>query len=445
MNQDRIQTDPQANITCLVTIHGIGFQQAPDDAGGVAGYADALHQRLHQKLHDLLSDDPNRAAAAPHAPGERGVIYVQSSWPPGQAPPGVRSVEEGLRRLGSRATPRSTTLDTHDSPLVEDAGRRIAHVALVYTPAEETGPDVSSTLEMAAQGIVSMAHYIKLRNAVRELGADVGAVLRPPPVAVATGDAGNQPRQDPIHREGLVRRLLDHLHRAHPGTAGAGPLQVLRTVEDDVAGYVARNDLRQRVRDFVHEALTRLAQRGDVANIVINSHSQGTVVAFDTLRTLPYEVIDLVAAYFTLGSPLRKYAEALNWGRDTGRLAAMPSWAYGEVLDWGRGPAGVAAIPAWTNMWDPRDPVADPLVPAPRWRPGDSPPESAAPGLFLDTDLATGATTPHLIEDVNVDNVGHVGGGGLRAHDYWGNADEVVPRLADRLRTLATSTAASKP
>jgi len=30
-------------VLCLVTIHGIGFQQAP--AGATPGYADALHER----------------------------------------------------------------------------------------------------------------------------------------------------------------------------------------------------------------------------------------------------------------------------------------------------------------------------------------------------------------------------------------------------------------
>jgi hypothetical protein len=409
------QNGPAPNgVTCLVTIHGIGFQQAPIDAQGIGGYADGLHQRLHERLPDLLSDDPHRTAPAPRAPGERGPIYVQSSWPPDATVEGVRSVEAGLRRLGHRPTPRSTDLDLTGAPLVQDAERPIAHVALVYTPSEATGPDVGSILETTAQGVVSFEHYTTLWNALKQASADVGAIVHPP-AGVAAPTTGNVPRQDAVHHRSAVRALLDRVHPSPPPSQ-AGALEVLRTVEDDVAGYVARNILRERVRDFLREALVRLWQRRDVAHIVINSHSQGTVLAFDTLRTLPYETIDLIAAYFTLGSPLRKYVEALNWGRDTGRITDVVSW---------------------TNVWDRLDPVADPLVPAPPWRRGDADPERAPAGLFLDVDPETGEVSPHPIEDVVVDNVRHVGGSGLRAHDYWGNIDEVVPRLADRLRAVA--------
>jgi pimeloyl-ACP methyl ester carboxylesterase len=212
----------------------------------------------------------------------------------------------------------------------------------------------------------------------------------------------------------LIRRLLNHVHQV--SDAAAGPVDVLRTVEDDVAAYMTRNVLRERVRDFVGEALIRLRDRGDVVSVVVNSHSQGTVVAFDVLRTLPYEVVALVADLVTLGSPLRKYALALDWGRDCGRIVA---------------------IPRWTNMWDPLDPVADPLRPAPPWRRGDPDPDGAAPGLFVDVDPESGAASPHELVDVAVDNVHKVTGGGLRAHDYWSNVEDVVQPLADRLREVA--------
>jgi hypothetical protein len=393
-------------ITCLVTIHGIGFQQRPDDKAGVAGYADGLHQRLHSLLGDALSDDPHRARSNP---GENGPVCVQSSWPPESAPTGVRSIELGLRRLGHRADPRSVGLDLTGADLVQP-GKRIAHVALVYTPSEETAPDPGSLLETNVRGIVSLEHYTTLRHGLRMLGADVAAILHPPKLSSAPASE-NVPRLDSWHRDGLVRRLLNHVHQLPD--AAAGPADVLRTVEDDVAAYVTRNMLRDRVRDFVREALIRLHDRGDVARVVVNAHSQGTVVAFDVLRTLPYQAVDLVTDLLTLGSPLRKYALLLDWGRDTGRIGAVPHW---------------------TNMWDELDPVADPLSPAPPWRRGDPDPEKAPPGLFVDVDPESGISMPHDLLDVRVDNVHRVSAGGLRAHDYWSNLDEVVRPLANRLQ-----------
>jgi hypothetical protein len=392
-------------ITCLVTIHGIGFQQQPDDDAGLAGYADGLHQRLHRLLGDALSDDPHRTRSTP---GEHGAVYVQSSWPPESAPAGVRSIELGLRRLGHRADPRSSGLDLTGADLVQP-GKHIAHVALIYTPSEETVPDPGSLLEMNVRGLLSLEHYTTLRHAVHTLGADLAAIHHPPQVAALPAKE-SVPRLDTRHREGLVRRLLHHAHQLPD--AAAGPADVLRTVEEDVAAYVARNVLRDRVRDFVREALIRLQNRGDVTRVVVNSHSQGTVLAFDVLRTLPYQVVDLVSDLLTLGSPLRKYALLLDWGRDTGRIVA---------------------IPRWTNMWDELDPVADPLSPAPPWRWGDPGPERAPRGLFVDVDPESGVSAPHDLVDVRVDNV-HRSAGGLRAHDYWSNVDEVVRPLAERLR-----------
>ena len=48
------------NLTCIVTIHGIGLEQAPQLGVANSGYADPLHQHLKQCLRDALSDDPRR-------------------------------------------------------------------------------------------------------------------------------------------------------------------------------------------------------------------------------------------------------------------------------------------------------------------------------------------------------------------------------------------------
>jgi hypothetical protein len=74
---------PADGTICLVTIHGIGFQRAPDDHGS-DGYADLLHEHLNGALGaDLLSDDPYRAGARNGQAGKYGAIYVRQSVQPG--------------------------------------------------------------------------------------------------------------------------------------------------------------------------------------------------------------------------------------------------------------------------------------------------------------------------------------------------------------------------
>src|ERR1017187_6824475 len=107
----------------VITIHGIGFQQAPSSPATSDGYADALHEGLRRHLGDLLGDEPTRIAAA-----GRGPVYAQSNYPPLS-----NAAEPGLRRLGSW-TP-SGSVDVAGVPFAE-AGRQVAHVALVYSGLE---------------------------------------------------------------------------------------------------------------------------------------------------------------------------------------------------------------------------------------------------------------------------------------------------------------------
>src|SRR5712691_10590764 len=88
--------------TCIVTIHGIGFQQPPEE--GVDGYADDLHAHLCAELNQngnvLLSDDPDRDLAK-HTKERINTpvpIYVSSVWP---YQTGAVRREEGLMRLGT--------------------------------------------------------------------------------------------------------------------------------------------------------------------------------------------------------------------------------------------------------------------------------------------------------------------------------------------------------
>src|SRR5690348_6207431 len=95
-------------ITCIVTIHGIGFQQPPDK--DVAGYADDLHTHLHEHLGDLLRDDPNRQS---YQHGMSVPIYVQSSYrlPSSE----IRSREEGMKRLGTWRDGNLSEIGTTDA------------------------------------------------------------------------------------------------------------------------------------------------------------------------------------------------------------------------------------------------------------------------------------------------------------------------------------------
>jgi hypothetical protein len=392
-------------LTCLLTIHGIGFQQPP--AGGVPGYADDLHERLRGALGNALGDDPNR---------ERGPVYVHSTWPPQS-----HAIEPGLERLGRLLTDggRWRTDAPADWQRLSGGEQGLAHVALVYSHLEEEGPDPAALVDVAALGLSSITHYATISGLVRLAVRDLGALI---------GHRGGGDRP-PSSRPSLEVRTDVHpvqhhllpglLRRTPPADAPPRPtglLGVLRQVEDDVAAYVARNELRERVRAFVRDALIRLVLRADVSRVVVNSHSNGTVVAFDVLAQLPPPLYDRTAALVTAGSPLRKYVDLLGWGADGGNLRTL------------RGP--------WLNFYDDHDPVADPLAPPATWRVGQPVPADA-PGLFASYDPDTGELRAIPVHDVRVDNVDNVkDGGGLPAHDYWDN-DEFCRPVAELLTSVS--------
>jgi hypothetical protein len=130
-----------SNITCLVTLHDIGFEQPPQDGVDNSGYADPLQQHFKKCLEEELSDDPNRER---NKPGDNGAIYVESRWPDEQ---GNASGEEGMKRLGTWCDNKQG-IDTTDAPLVKKDARdgSISHVALVYSKLEPKGPEIGATL-----------------------------------------------------------------------------------------------------------------------------------------------------------------------------------------------------------------------------------------------------------------------------------------------------------
>ncbi len=381
-------------LTCLVTIHGIGFQQPPDAMN--PGYADDLHTNLAGVLFTALGDDPQRNRVQA---GDAGPVYVESEWPSARATP---SIEEGLKRLGSWDSSTPGRLLPNPPPLVAVQGpATIAHVALVYSHLEIVGPQASASLEASAQAAVSIAHYEPVKTLAHSLFLDAKALLRHP-LQRSTAPVSLRPRTDTQKAS---------TQAGASSNQPSGIFATIRQLEDDVAAYVTRNYLRERVRDFVTEALMRIAARDDIDEIVINTHSQGTVVGFDVLRNVPDSTSKAVKWQFvTAGSPLRKYRDLFAWGD--------------EVAD-------IHGIESWSNYYDDSDPVADPLA-------FPNPAEittTPLKTLFHWTNPETGDQVEQDVQDIKVDNLAHcVHPGGLQAHNYWDNVPDFIEPLANLLK-----------
>jgi hypothetical protein len=376
---------------CVLTVHGIGFQQPP--TATAAGYADVLHENLSLDLEGLLGSDPQRK------PGPYGPVYVMSAMP------GTNDKEWGLSRLG---TWRTSSIDTAGAPLTA-GDEPIAHVALIYTSLEGVGPRVGTGIGTVAEAGLMLGQYASVAAAIRLVAGDTWAALheRPPRSAKAASPSLN-PRTDIVL--GQRHYLAGLLHR-EPDRSGA--LGVIRTLEDDVVAYVCRNDLRERVREFIGESLRRLLARPDVSGVVVNAHSQGTVASFDVLRLYPADPPPAVRAFVTAGCPLRKYGDLFAWGNDAGGIQSVQ----------------------WLNFWDEKDPVADPLTPSAAWHYGDpADSQPGGPGLFWSAD-GTGQLMPVPITDTRVNNLRYSSGGGLQAHNYWDNKDQFITALASLLKT----------
>jgi hypothetical protein len=375
-------------------VHGIGFQQPPQP--GIPGYADGLHQNLTEVLGDKLGNDPNRQ------PETEGPVYVMS------AKPTTRDTEWGLSRLG---TWRGGALDITETPLAE-SDRPIAHVALIYTSLEDVRPLLGNGTGTVSEAGLLLGQYASVAGAMRLVCGDTWAAIHENG-GLAGEPTSLRPRTDlvPAHRFSILRFLHPDLAANQPG---GGMLGTVTTLEDDVVAYVCRNDLRESVRAFISEAIRRLVARPDVLDVVVNAHSQGTVASYDVLQQSPLSVTSRVNALVTAGSPLRKYADLFSWGSNVGATASV-----------GR----------WLNFWDAKDPVADPLDQPPSWHFGNDvvPRPTRDLGLFWALRDA-GRQEPVPITDHKVDNIVNSSGGGLQAHNYWGNKTQFIPELAATLQ-----------
>jgi hypothetical protein len=358
----------ESKRVCLVTVHGIGFQQAPE--GATPGYADALHKHLEAVLGKELGEDHDVKSRG------WGPVYVASEV--------KDSRSKGLARLD----PKKTLA----------AGGPIAHVALVYSRSEDVGPQLGSTLEASVRALLTFRRYTTFFGALGIIARTVWGLLRQ---GRGSGKTSNAPRLD-IQSDARRERLLP----VAQGEETPPRRTVLLAIQQDIATYVCRNDLRERVRGFVQEALQLLLDREDLDVVVVNAHSQGTVLCWDVLARLPLAAearwAAKIRAFVTAGSPIHKYVDVFSWGPRVGQMAALESDAF-----------------AWRNYFDPCDPVADALDPTP----------------LVAVDPA--GNERHVpIADHKINNVEHSSGGGLQAHDYWNNESEFVKPLADLLKTL---------
>ena len=411
----------KTKYTCIVTIHGIGFQQPPEE--GVDGYADDLHAHLCAELNQsgnvLLSDDPDRR---PFQEKRKSVpIYVRSVWPNES---GTFRQEEGLMRLGTWMDHHRTVI-SHDrtqnpnQALVKE-NAPIAHIALVYSELEGEGPQPFAALEAGGEALIYASHYTNFKGLLNTVFRDTHPIPRS--IWAKLKSIWKRAPEPPLTPSLRVRQDRGYRHHHHHiGTIRhpSGFTAIIRQLENDVAAYVCHNALRQRIRSFVLDALLRLAYRDDVSGIILNAHSNGTLIALDVVQELPPDAARQLRAIITAGSPIRKYIDLFEWGN---HLAVRPT-----IDQW---------VEQWVNFYDERDIVADPLRPRVGWKQGTELTEKDLNGVYQTFNLASGRTGPILIVDKIVDNITNSSGGGLQAHNYWDNTKEFIPMIAEIVRNV---------
>ena len=355
--------------TCLVTIHGVGFQQD--------GYADKLQANLSAVMPGQIRPD---------------VVYVSGNWPPN---------DPGLDKLGTWNNPDHRRITAGEELFTSGS---IAHIALVYSNTEGTGDHLLVAMEAAAEAALALGNLKTLQDS-----AHIGVDFAEAALADARAASGSVWAK--------TKQLLAHssagVPDAQPTSVSAGRGEdTLRALVNDMAMYVVRNSHRERVRSFVHEAILRLCSRDDVEAVVINGHSNGTVIATDVLRQLPPSATGKVAWLVTSGSPLKKYNDFFGWGTEFFLSVTSPpagQIAGGLVLPFGH----------WTNFYDGKDPVADPLN-----------------HLFKAYDAHNGKEQDVDVQDTEVHNLQYSPAGGLQAHNYWDNREDWIPKMADILRAV---------
>jgi hypothetical protein len=153
----------------------------------------------------------------------------------------------------------------------------------------------------------------------------------------------------------------------------------------DVANYVSNNGVRLAIQQRLSDKLFEVQEQFPEATVILGSHSQGTIIAYDVLR-LNGAQLPNVLTWVTMGCPLAWYLSFGRWGNE--RLGIQP---------------GIA----WPNLYDPYDIVGRQLTGLVPW---DAP----------------------LPQDITVDNRAQE----LDAHDHWSNpvvVDHYFRLITERL------------
>jgi len=330
-----------------------------------------------------------------------------------------------MRRLGTWVGNHQATVSHDDTQALVKGNARIAHVALVYSGLEGQGPEAEAAFIAGAETILFARRYSNFIGLFHEIFQDTQPFWQSLWTKLFKRPPHEDPQQEP--RTSLrIRQDEGYPHKKRPTNGSSrqpGPSESLfRELENDVAIYVCHNGRRERIRGFIQDALLRLACRDDVSSIVLNTHSNGTVIGLDVVQELPPFATEKIRAIITAGSPLRKYVDLFSWGK---HLAVMPK------------------IKQWWNFWDEKDIVADPLRPWAGWKRGKHPtleieqllPEQLV-GIYQALDPVKGKVSRMPIKDIMVDNVTNSPPGGMRAHNYWDNTKEFMPKVVDLLKEV---------
>ncbi|MGE5264306.1 MAG: esterase/lipase family protein [Acidobacteriota bacterium] len=181
-----------------------------------------------------------------------------------------------------------------------------------------------------------------------DLERERSARTSPPPAEA--GGAVTRGRASKTTRKATTGRATMTGGRATKGGAalttgqarGLMDLPVAATdAASDVIRYLFDGKMQKSIRNRLAQALDQ-ATAGD-AEIILVSHSLGTVVAFDVLRELAGRYP--IKRFVTMGSPLRKLATTGIHPVDLGAITTQ-------------------TIPFWRNLYDNTDLVADAIGPA---------------------------------------------------------------------------------
>lgn len=143
----------------------------------------------------------------------------------------------------------------------------------------------------------------------------------------------------------LVQGDFDSLPQSERHTAifalpGQFLAELIATELNEMAGYLFSSKTHEAIQQRMRDGLANAVELGD--EIVIASHSLGSIVAFDALHDLasPHPI----SSFFTLGSPLSKLRRLNIRGPD-----------FGAIPD---------SVNEWFNLYDTTDPIANVLGPA---------------------------------------------------------------------------------